>query len=128
MEGECMKRFLALVVTALVAVGLYAATAGGTQQVVTPAQFAALKKQVTKLQKDVNDLKSFRSCIGFAPVVEFGSDTAGYHYKQPDGSEILTTALDLAGSGETPDGYFATVDQSCVTSLRAAAFRGSARH
>lgn len=128
MEGECMKRFLALVVTALVAVGLYAATAGGTQQAVTPAQFAALKKQVTKLQKDVNDLKSFRSCIGFAPVVEFGSDTAGYHYKQPDGSEILTTALDLAGSGETPDGYFATVDQSCVTSLRAAAFRSSARH
>jgi hypothetical protein len=123
-----MKRFLALVVTALVAVGLYAATAGGTQQSVTPAQFAALKKQVTKLQKDVSDLKSFRSCIGFAPIVQFGTDTAGYHYKQPDGSEILTTALDLAGSGETPDGYFATVDQSCVTSLHAAAFHGSAQH
>ena len=53
-----MKRFLALAVTAAVAVGLYAATAGGTQQAVTPAQFIALKKQVTKMQKDVNTLKS----------------------------------------------------------------------
>lgn len=114
-----MKRFLALVVTALLAVGLYAATAGGTQQAVTPAQFAALKKQVTKLQKDVGSLKLFANCVGYTPVIEFGSDAAGYHYKQPDGSEILTSALDVASSGETPDAYFATIDQTCVTKARA---------
>ena len=113
-----MKRFLALVVTALLAVGLYAATAGGTQQSVTPAQFTALKKQVTALQKEVNSLKLFANCVGYAPVIEFGGDTAGYHYKQPDGTEILTSALDVASAGETPDAYFATIDQTCVTQAR----------
>lgn len=123
-----MKRLLALVLTALVAVGLYAATAGGTQQSVTPAQFAALKKQVTKLQKQVGDLKGKVDCLGFAAVISFGTDTAGYHYKQPDGSEILTSALDFASQGETPDAYLATIDQQCISALRAASFHGSARH
>jgi|1185.fasta_scaffold127902_2 opacity protein-like surface antigen len=117
-----MKRFLALLVTAAVAVGLYAATAGGTQQAVTPAQFNALKKQVTKMQKDVTALKSFvSSCLGYAPIVQFGDTSgtsAGYHYKQPDGSEILTSALDVASQGETPDALFATIDQQCVGSAR----------
>ena len=115
-----MKRFLALAVTAAVAVGLYAATAGGTQQAVTPAQFNALKKQVTKMQKDVNTLKSFvGSCLGYAPITQFGASggtTAGYHYKQPDGTEILTSALDVAATGETPDALFVTIDQQCIGS------------
>jgi hypothetical protein len=114
-----MKRFLALAVTAAVAVGLYAATAGGTQQAVTPAQFNALKKQVTKMQKDVNLLKTFvGNCIGVVGVNQFGSPgttgTAGYHFKQADGSEILTSALDAAAQGETPDALLATIDQQCV--------------
>ena len=124
-----MKRFLALVATALLAVGLYAATAGGTQQAVTPAQFAALKKQVSKLQKDVNNLKAFANCVGYAPVAEFGTDAFGYHFKQPDGSEIFTSALDIAAPGETPDGYFATIDQQCIqrAGLVRARFGGTAR-
>ena len=49
-----MKRFLALVATAVAAVALYAATAPAGQQAVTPGQFNALKKQVTKLRSDLN--------------------------------------------------------------------------
>ena len=127
-----MKRFLALVVAALLAVGLYAATAGGTEQAVTPAQFAALKKQVAKLQKDVTTLKGFvGNCLGYAPVIQFGgdSDTVGYRFKQPDGSEILTSALDVAGQGETPEGYFATIDQQCITQhVHRTSLGGTARH
>jgi hypothetical protein len=51
-----MKRLLALIAATALAVALYATTATGGQQAVTPAQFAALKKQVTKLQKQVKDL------------------------------------------------------------------------
>ena len=51
-----MKRLLALVATAGIAVALYATTAPAGQQAVTPAQFNALKKQVTKMQKTVKDL------------------------------------------------------------------------
>ena len=53
-----MKRLLVLAVTAAIAVGVYAATAGGGQQAVTPKQFAALKKQVVTLQKDVKVLEA----------------------------------------------------------------------
>jgi hypothetical protein len=111
-----MKRFLVLVLTAGVAVGLYAATAGGTQQAVTPQQFSALKKQVAALQKDVKALKVKVACLGPVAVAEFGDGTtAGYHYKQPDGSEILASALDLVGEGETPGGYLAGIKTECVS-------------
>jgi hypothetical protein len=111
-----MKRFFALIAAAGLAVVLYAATATGGQQAVTPAQFNALKKQVTKMQKDVNALKGFVSnCIGVVGVSQFGGGTAGYHYKQPDGSEILTSALDVAAQGETPGALLAQIDPQCVS-------------
>ncbi len=44
-----MKRILAVALAALAAVALYAATAPAGQQAVTPKQFAALSKRVTKL-------------------------------------------------------------------------------
>ncbi len=114
-----MKRFVALVVTAAVAVGLYAATAGGMQQAVTPGQFAALSKKVAALQKEVSVLKSDINCISPVGVTSFGNGTtSGYHYKQPDGSEILTTALDTTSSGETPQYQMATIDSSCISGLR----------
>jgi hypothetical protein len=116
-EGEPMKRLLALVALAGLAVALYAATATGGQQAVTPKQFAALKKQVTTMQKDVNVLKGFvANCIGVIGVTRFGGTSAGYHYKQPDGSEILTSALDVSDQGETASGLLATIDQQCVQS------------
>jgi hypothetical protein len=112
-----MKRLLALVATAGLAVALYAATATGGPQAVTPAQFNALKKQVAAMKKDVTDLKGFiNNCIGVVGVTRFGGNTAGYHYKEPDGSEILTSAIDVTDQGETPTGLLATVDQQCVQS------------
>jgi len=111
-----MKRLLALIAVAGLAVGLYAATATGGQQAVTPAQFKALKAQVTKMQKDVNALKGFVSnCISVVGVAQFGGGTAGYHYKQPDGSEILTSALDVTAQGETPAALLAQIDSQCVS-------------
>jgi hypothetical protein len=110
-----MKRFLALIAAAGLAVGLYAAAAPGGQQAVTPRQFAALKKQVTTLQKDMKTVKSALSCIVITGAAEFGeTPTAGYHYQQPDGTEVLTSAVDLTGQGEQPQFYLATVDSQCV--------------
>jgi outer membrane murein-binding lipoprotein Lpp len=114
-----MKRLLVLVVTAVLAAGLYAATAGGGGQSVTPAQIAALNKKVAQLQKDVKALREDFSCLHALGAKEFGDgQTAGYHYRQPDGSEILTSALDLTGQGEAPMIVLAQVDPSCVASFR----------
>ena len=124
-----MKRLLVLVVTAAVAVGLYAATAGGTQQAVTPGQFNALKREVTKLQKDVNTLKGLVSnCLVPVGITQYGDGTTtGYHYKQPDGTEILTTALDGTPQGTQPDVLMLTFDPKCLSgsSLRLARLHGS---
>jgi hypothetical protein len=120
-----MKRLLALVATAGAAVGLYAATATGGQQAVTPAQFNLLKRQVAALQKDVKALKASTACLSADGAASFGGTTAGYHYKQPDGSEILTTALDLVAEGEPPDLYLAEVDKNCVTAFHFARAHGS---
>jgi len=122
-----MKRLVALVATAGAAVGLYAATATGSQQAVTPAQFNALKKQVATLQKDVKALKANAACLAADGAASFGSDNgaAGYHYKQPDGSEILTSALDLVAQGEAPDLYIAEVDKTCVSAFRFAHAHGT---
>ncbi len=114
-----MKRLLVLLVTSAVAVGLYATTAGGMQQAVTPGQFAALSKKVTTLQKQVAVLKADIGCIAPVGVASFGSGTAsGYHYKQPDGTEILTSALDTIAQGETAQYQMATIDPSCISGLR----------
>ena len=108
-----MKRLLALVATAGLAVGLYAATATGSQQAVTPAQLNAVKKQVAALKKDVTVLKAFiNNCVGVVGVARFN----GYHAKADDGSEIITTALDLTDQGDTPTGLLATIDPQCVQS------------
>jgi len=110
-----MKRLLALAATAGLAVAIYATTATGSQQAVTPAQFNALKKQVAVLKKDVTDLKAAMSCLSSAGVASFGGGTAGFHYKQPDGSEILTSAIDLTDQGEQPTALLAIVDPQCVS-------------
>ena len=116
-----MKRLLALIAVAGLAVALYAATATGGQQAVTPAQFKALKAQVTKMQKDVNTLKAFvSSCIGVVGVARFGTTggTAGYHYKQPDGAEILASAIDVTEQGETPSALLAAINPQCVSAAK----------
>src|SRR5207249_8722802 len=100
-----MKRILVVIAVAGLAVALYASTAGGGQQAVTPGQFAALKKQVAALQKDVKTLKARSACLSALGIADFGDgNTSGYHFKQQDGSEILTSALDLTTETETPTG------------------------
>jgi hypothetical protein len=67
-----MKRLLALIAVAAVAVALYATTAPGGQQAVTPAQFNALKKQVAKLQTTVKDLTTAAN-VTFACAFDKGA-------------------------------------------------------
>jgi hypothetical protein len=110
-----MKRLLVLAVTALVAVGLYATTAGGTQQAVTPAQFNALKKQVAKIRKDLNATTTvLAGCVmgGAVPVTRYN----GYQAVDSNGAPLQTTALDITNEGDTPAGYALLVnpDPACV--------------
>jgi hypothetical protein len=107
-----MKRFLALVVTAGLAVALYAATATGSQQAVTPKQFAALKKQVTTLQKRVTDLEGFAQatalCAFGGPAVPVNTATNWHTTAAGETQEfwVLTTQRqDCATAINTPTGF-----------------------
>ena len=120
-EGKRMKRLLVLCVTALLAIGLYATTAGGGQQAVTPGQFNALKKKVNKIRTDLDTTTTvLASCVmgTVVPVTRYPTSggTEGYLYS-PDGTNvILTSALDITNSGSTPQGYALLVnsDPNCV--------------
>ena len=118
-----MKRLLVLVATAGLAVGLYAATAGGGQQAVTPGQFAALKKTVGSLQKQVKTLNNvIGSClfIQAIPVARYGGSTEGYVYAKTDGSQpFLTTALDVVNQGDTPQAFAVGTSSDCANSMNA---------
>jgi hypothetical protein len=147
-----MKRFLMLVAVAVVAGAMYAATAIGSHQAAAPtaSQFAALKKQVSKLNKTVTALKkdekkvkttatdadSFIAvCLlqaGVAPVSQFGdatSSTYGYSYTPAVGATPgIKTALDLDASAN-PQGFLQGVAPTCIStggsSSSAAAHPGS---
>jgi hypothetical protein len=110
-----MKRLLALAAVAALAVGLYATTAGGTQQAVTPAQFKALKAQVTKIRKDLTATTAvLAGCVmgNAVPVTRY----TGYQAVDPNGTAFQTTALDITDQGDTPSGYALLVntDQACI--------------
>jgi hypothetical protein len=110
-----MKRLLIVLAAGAAAVALYAATAPAGQQAVTPGQFAALKKQVTTLQKDVKTLKGAFACLVAVGAVEAGDgNTAGYHFKNSDGTEVLTSALDVAAQGEQVNLFLAGINPQCV--------------
>ena len=125
-EGKRMKRLLVLVATAGLAVGLYATTAGGGQQAVTPGQFAALSKKVTGLQKQVKTLNSVvGSClfVQAVPVASFGTDTEGYVYARSDGSLVITSALDIVGQNETPQAWFVGTSTDCANSMNSGSLK-----
>src|SRR5438094_775657 len=104
-----MKRFFTVLAVVASAGAIYVATAPGSQTASpTGRQFRALKAQVTKLQKQVNLLKSHTnllaivtfSCmlhetVGVAQRGDPGG-TFGYAYTNP--STSLTTALDLSAT------------------------------
>ncbi len=106
-----MTRILAVALAALAAVALYAATAPAGQQAVTPKQFSALAKRVTKLEKDNKLL------LGFAGIVATCLDKAA----------VATTkapAYHAPATGEATDFYvFGTTNLDCVNILNAPALK-----
>jgi hypothetical protein len=116
-----MKRFIAVAAVCLAAVGLYAAVAPAGQQSVTPRQFAALSKKVTKLQKDFNSLKSIVATCTLnqaVPVAQFGNPAGneGYAYQNPDNSLELQTALDVSVS-TAAQGWFLSTTTDCANAI-----------
>ena|SRR5438132_3601874 len=97
-----MTRVLAVAVAALAAVALYATTAPAGQQAVTPQQFAALAKRVTKLEKNDKILLAFSGLV--ATCLDKGAiaTTKAPQYHVP-------------AAGEAVDFYvFTTSNQDCV--------------
>src|SRR5947208_3342048 len=106
-----MTRALIIVAIAIGAVSLYVTTAPAGQQAVTPKQFTALTKRVTKLEKDNKLL------LGFAGVVATCLDKAA----------VATTkapAYHVPATGEPTDFYvLGTTSQDCVSILNAPSFK-----
>jgi hypothetical protein len=98
-----MTRVLAVALVAFAAVALYATTAPAGEQAVTPKQFAALQKRVTKLEKDNKDIIG---AIGIIVQCAFNKGA------------IPTTkapTYHVTGTGETTDFYVLTTsDTDCV--------------
>jgi hypothetical protein len=132
-----MTRFVMLLAAAAVAGVMYVAAAPGglTRSGPTSAQFKALSKKVTTLQKQVTAARNLANdeatvlvgCVLYhaQAVDQFGAaaGTAGYSFTDPQqnsGAPFLTTALDLAPSSETignSDYYLLAVNPSCVADI-----------
>jgi hypothetical protein len=99
-----MTRVLVVAAVALAAIVVYAATAPAGQQAVTPKQFSALAKRVTKLEKDnklLKDAAGFMLLCGFNKGAIATTKTPQYH---------------VPAAGEATDFYvLTTTDQQCVT-------------
>jgi len=110
-----MKRLLMLVAVAAVAGAMYVTAAPGGRLTAGPTarQFAALKAQVTKLQKQVKTVRGdsdalagivlgcmLHQVVGVAQRGDPGG-TFGYSYTNGVPSTSLTTALDLDSSAPT---------------------------
>lgn len=110
-----MKRLLAVLLVAGLAVALYASTAGGGQQAVTPRQFAALKKQVTTLQKQVKTITDAVLVLG----------TCDFNSAVP-----LTNApnLHVTSPGEGTDTYAVTTTKECADAMNTPALRRALLH
>ena len=103
-----MKRFFAT--AGAVAIGglVAAGVAPAVEQAVTPKQYNALVKRVTKMEKTVDALGVVTTqCLlhETAPVSVYGTASEGYVYSKPDGSLQVVTALDVTETGQTPHYY-----------------------
>jgi hypothetical protein len=118
-----MKGFALLVGALAGAALLYVTTAvGGQQASPTRAEFNALKKQVATLKKDDQAVQAvLTTCFnGAVPAASF----TGYEYRADDGSTILTTALDVAQSPDTPTVFLLDVGATCASVLNSAKLHG----
>ena len=106
-----MSRFLITLAAVVVAGAMYVAAAPGSQQAgPSAAQFKALKKQVTKLQKQVKTDNENVSLLGFVTfqcmlhstlgVAQQGDPggTYGYAFTPQGGLAGFSTALDLSNT------------------------------
>jgi hypothetical protein len=127
-----MKKVAAGVVIGVLLFALAGFSYSATRQTtaVTPAQFNALKKRVTKLEKVSGALASYTaSCLfDWQGLEQFPkADGEGYVYHTASGDQ-LTSALDYPESGGAPDGWVVfTKTQACtapsstvIAALRAA--------
>jgi hypothetical protein len=142
-----MKRFLLVLAFVAVAGATYVAMASGSQTAgPTARQFAALKRQVAKLQKDDKLLKQvvgvdallIYDCMAIAvPVGRFGdtanSPTYGYTYTPNGGVPGFKPALDLT-SNDDPTAIWMTGapaaaggGSACQSDINSAALRKAAR-
>ncbi len=113
-----MKGFVLLVAALAGAALLYVTTAvGGQQAGPSRAEFNALKKQVTVLKKDDATVQGvLNNCFTSAvPVLSY----VGYQARADDGSTFITTALDVAAAGDTPEHYVLDVGQACASVINA---------
>jgi hypothetical protein len=126
-----MKRFLILVGVAVVAAAMYVAAGSASRRSVGPTakQFAALKKQVASLSKQLKTVKAeaadadgfVESCLvsnnsGVLPINEFGDPAGTFGYQYFDGSAIVdTTALDVDLSSPFQGVYLQGVDPACIS-------------
>ena len=117
-----MKKIVALTLAAL-ALAIPATQASAAKQAgPTAAQFRALQKQVTGLQKQVKTLNSvIASClfVQAVPVAQYGANdgTQGYLYNLPSGTTVATTALDVVAQGDTPQAWFVGTSNDCATAM-----------
>jgi hypothetical protein len=106
---ERMKGFALLVAALAGAALLYVTTAVGSQQAgPSRAEFSALKKQVAAIKVVLNTC--FTSGL---PAIQYD----GYESRATDGSTFITTGLDVAGQGDTPQYYLLDVGQSCASTI-----------
>jgi hypothetical protein len=107
-----MTRALIVAATAIAAVSLYVVTtAPAGQQAVTPKQFAALSKRVTKLEKDNKLLLAVAGVVVLCLDKSAVATTRAPAYHQP-------------ATGEPTDFYvLGTTNQDCVSILNAPSFK-----
>jgi hypothetical protein len=118
-----MKGFALLVGALAGAALLYVTTAvGGQQAGPTRAEFNALKKQVATLKKDDQTIQAILGvCFNSAvPAASF----PGYEHRAADGSTVLTTALNIAQSPDTPTVFLLDVGATCAGVLNSAKLHG----
>lgn len=116
-----MKRFIAIAAACMLAVAIYAVTASGTPQAVTPKQFSALSKKVTTLTKKLNsvtkELAAVETCafVAAVPIAQFGDPTngEGYAYQNTNHSVVLETALDVSTT-DAAQGYALVTNADCA--------------
>ena len=139
-----MTRFLMLLAAAAVAGAIYVAAAPGGQARLGPtaAQFKALSRKVTLLQKQLGVTKKLATqeavilvdCLLYttAPISQYGAVTSGasgYVYGVPSNTASFgsTTALDLTHSGGTPAFSLLGVNPQCAPNIKPSS-SGAASH